>query len=73
LELSQLYPDDPEVLYHAGRLHGDIAYQSMQRLSQVAPDSVWVHQATGEAHEVQGQYERKPHMNTTGQGDHAGA
>jgi len=57
IKLSQLYPDDPEVLYHAGRLHGDIAYQTMQRLSQVAPDSVWVHQAAGEAHEVQGQYE----------------
>jgi tetratricopeptide (TPR) repeat protein len=57
IKLSQLYPDDPEVLYYAGRLYGDAAYQTMQRLSQVAPDSVWVHQAAGEAHEVQGHYE----------------
>jgi tetratricopeptide (TPR) repeat protein len=57
IKLSQLYPDDPEVLYYAGRLYGDAAYQTMQRLSQVAPDSVWVHQAAGEAHEIQGHYE----------------
>ena len=56
-KLTQLYPDDPEVLYHVGRLHGDIAYQTMLRLSQAAPDSIWVHQAAGEAHEAQGHYE----------------
>ncbi|PYT21271.1 MAG: hypothetical protein DMG57_39165, partial [Acidobacteria bacterium] len=54
---NRLYPDDPEVIYHAGRIYGDMAYQTMRRLSQVAPDSVWVHQAAGEAHEVQGHYE----------------
>src|SRR5204863_6497343 len=57
MRLNRLYPDDPEVIYHAGRIYGDMAYQTMRRLSQVAPDSVWVHQAAGEAHEVQGQYE----------------
>jgi tetratricopeptide (TPR) repeat protein len=57
IKLSQLYPDDPEVLYHAGKLYGDLAYQTMRRLSQAAPDSVWVHQAAGEAHEVQGHYD----------------
>jgi tetratricopeptide (TPR) repeat protein len=54
VKLTQLYPDDPEVLYHVGRLHGDVAYQTMMRLSKAAPDSIWVHQAAGEAHEVQG-------------------
>ena len=57
LELSRLYPEDPEVLYHAGRLYGDFAYMSMRKLSQVAPDSVWMHQAAGEAHESQGHYD----------------
>ena len=57
MRLNRLYPDDPEVIYHAGRIYGDMAYQTMRRLSQVAPDSVWVHQAAGEAHEVQGHYE----------------
>ena len=54
LELSRLYPEDPEVLYHTGRLYGDFAYLTMQKLSRVAPDSVWIHQAAGEAHESQG-------------------
>jgi tetratricopeptide (TPR) repeat protein len=54
LELSRLYPDDPEVLYHTGRLFGNYAYLQVMRLSRVAPDSVWLHQAVGEANESQG-------------------
>jgi len=57
LELGRLYPDDPEVLYHTGRLYGDFAYQTMRRLSQVAPNSVWTQQAEAEAHESQGHHE----------------
>jgi tetratricopeptide (TPR) repeat protein len=57
LELSRLYPEDPEVLYHTGRLYGDFAYLTMQRLTKLAPDSVWLHQAAGEAHESQGHHE----------------
>lgn len=55
LELSRLYPDDPEVLYHTGRLFGNFAYLQTVRLARLAPDSVWLHQATGEANESQGQ------------------
>lgn len=54
LELNRLYPDDPEVLYHTGRLFGNFAYLTMQKLSQAAPTSVWKHQAAGEAYESQG-------------------
>lgn len=54
LELSRRYPDDPEVLYHAGRLFGNYAYLQMVRLARIAPDSVWLHQAAGEANESQG-------------------
>jgi tetratricopeptide (TPR) repeat protein len=57
LELSRLYPDDPEVLYHGGRLFGNFAYLQTLRLRQVAPDSIFMHQAAGEANESQGNYE----------------
>ncbi len=57
LELSRLYPDDPEILYHTGRLYGNYAYLNIVRLSKVAPDSVWAHQAVGEAYESEGNYE----------------
>ena len=55
LELTRLYPDDPEVLYHTGRLFGNYAYLQTVRLARVAPDSIWLHQAAGEANESQGQ------------------
>ncbi len=54
LELTRRYPKDPEVLYHAGRLFGNYAYLSAVRLAEVAPDSVWLHLAAGEANESQG-------------------
>ena len=54
LELNRPYPDDPEVLYHSGRIFGNFAFLSMQQLAQVAPASVWRHQAEAEAYESQG-------------------
>jgi tetratricopeptide (TPR) repeat protein len=54
LRLSRLYPDDPEVLYHSGRLFANFAYLQTMRLAKVAPDSVWLHQAAGEANQSQG-------------------
>jgi tetratricopeptide (TPR) repeat protein len=57
LRLSRLYPDDPEILYHAGRLFANFAYQKTMRLADVAPDSVWRYQAAGEANESQGLYD----------------
>ena len=57
LELNRLYPNDPEVLYHNGRIFGNFAFLTMQRLAQVAPDSVWRHQAAAEAYESQGSYD----------------
>ena len=52
--LSRRYPDDPEVLYHTGRLFSNYAYLQTMKLQRVAPDSVWMHQAAGEANESQG-------------------
>jgi tetratricopeptide (TPR) repeat protein len=54
LELTRLYPKDPEVLYHASRVYANFAFVTLQNLSQVAPDSLWVHLAAGEANESQG-------------------
>ena len=54
LELTRLYPKDPEVLYHSGRLLSNYAYLLTMKLAQVAPESVWMHQAAGEANESQG-------------------
>ena len=54
LELNRRYPDDPEVLYHTGRLFGNYAYLQTVKLARIAPGSVWLHQAAGEANESQG-------------------
>lgn len=57
LELTRLYPEDPEILYHASKLHANFAYLTLRKLSEVAPASVWRRQAAGEAFESQGNYE----------------
>jgi tetratricopeptide (TPR) repeat protein len=57
LELERLYPKDPEVQYHDGKIFGNFAFLTMQKLWQAAPDSVWKHQAEGEALESQGSFE----------------
>jgi len=54
LDLTRLYPKDPEVLYHASRLYANFAFVTLQKLSKAAPGSVWVHLAAGEANESQG-------------------
>jgi len=57
LALSHAYPDDPEILYDMAHLFGDISYSAMKRLSSVAPDSVWVLEASGEKYEAAGAYD----------------
>jgi tetratricopeptide (TPR) repeat protein len=56
LELNRLYPDDAEILYQAGKVYGNFAFLTMEKLAQVAPTSVWRHLAAAEAHESQGSY-----------------
>lgn len=56
LELAQLYPRDPEILFHNGTIFGNFAYLSMQQLFNIAPNSVWSHQAAAEAFESQNAY-----------------
>lgn len=57
LELSRSFPDDPEVLFHAGKVFGNSAFLAMEKLVKVAPNSVWRHQAAAEADESQGSYD----------------
>jgi predicted Zn-dependent protease len=57
LALNKLYPDDPEVLYHTGRIYGNFAYVTMEKLRDNAPNSIWMLQAQGEANESQKDYD----------------
>jgi predicted Zn-dependent protease len=57
LALNKLYPDDPEVLYHTGRIYGNLAYVTMEKLHDKAPNSIWMLQAQGEANESQKDYD----------------
>ncbi|MGA7340005.1 MAG: tetratricopeptide repeat protein [Terracidiphilus sp.] len=57
LQLNRLYPDDPEVLYHTGRIYGNFAYLVMEKLHDKAPNSVWMLQAQGEVNESQKDYD----------------
>jgi tetratricopeptide (TPR) repeat protein len=56
LELNRLFPNDPEILYHNGKIFGNFAFLDMQKLVRVAPTSVWRHLAAAEAQESQGAY-----------------
>jgi Flp pilus assembly protein TadD len=57
LTLNKLFSDDPEVLYHTGRIYGIFAYKVMTKLKDTAPGSIWTLQAQGELHEAQNEYE----------------
>lgn len=57
LRLNKLYPEDPEVLYHTGRIYGNFAYVIMTRLHDKAPNSIWMLQAAAEANESTKNYD----------------
>ncbi len=57
LELNRLFPKDPEILYYSSRLFGNYAYISLEKLAEVAPDSVWRHEAAADAYEAAGSHE----------------
>jgi tetratricopeptide (TPR) repeat protein len=58
MRLNRLFPDDPEILYQTGKVYGNFAFLTMEKLAQVAPNSVWKHLAAAEAHESQGSYDQ---------------
>jgi tetratricopeptide (TPR) repeat protein len=57
LELTRLFPKDPEILYHTGRVFSNYAYLLTTRLADVAPTSTWMYQAAGEANESLSNYD----------------
>ena len=57
IELNRLYPNDPEILYQTGKIYGNAAFVTMEKLAQLAPSSVWRHLAAAEAHESQGSFD----------------
>jgi tetratricopeptide (TPR) repeat protein len=57
LDLNKLYPDDPEILYHTGRIYGNFAYIIMTRLHDKAPNTIWMLQAAAEASESTKNYD----------------
>ena len=61
LDLSRAYPKDPEVLYHTGRAFANLAYLQTMTLADVAPQSIWLHQAAGEANESEGAFDAAVH------------
>jgi len=56
LELNRLYPEDAEILYQTGKIYGNLAFVTVQKLEHAAPESVWKHLAAAEALESQGSY-----------------
>ncbi len=54
LQLNELYPNDPEILYQTGRVYGNYAFLTFHKLKVVAPTSIWRHQAAAEAFESEG-------------------
>jgi tetratricopeptide (TPR) repeat protein len=50
-ELVRRYPNDPEVLFQASRLHADRSYELMSELIRAAPDSAWTHYANAQVQE----------------------
>ena len=58
MQLNRLFPNDPEILYQTGKIYGNFAFLTMEKLAQVAPNSPWKHLAAAEAHESQGSYDQ---------------
>ena len=54
--LLQLDPKNPEVLYTAYRVHSELASGALHNLTEVAKDSVWVHEILAQNFMLQEQY-----------------
>ena len=55
--LNDAFPDDGEVLYQTGRIYGNFAFLTMERLRDKDPNSIWMLQASAEASESQNHYD----------------
>lgn len=57
LQLDSSFPKDPEVLYHTSKIYANFSYLTLRSLADIAPNSIWRHQAAGEANESSGNYD----------------
>jgi tetratricopeptide (TPR) repeat protein len=57
LQLNDLYPDDPEILYQTGKIYGNFAFLTIRKLAEVAPTSGWRYLAIAEANESKGAHD----------------
>jgi tetratricopeptide (TPR) repeat protein len=57
LALNTAYPDDAEILYQTGRIYGNFAFLTMEKLRDKDPNSIWMLQASAEAAESQENYD----------------
>jgi tetratricopeptide (TPR) repeat protein len=55
--LLDRYPNDPEILYRASHLYGDMALKTMTHLIDVAPNSIWKRMSFAEALEAEKKYD----------------
>jgi tetratricopeptide (TPR) repeat protein len=57
LQLNAAFPKDSEILYHTSKIYANFAYLKLRNLADVAPNSIWRHQAAGEAYESSANYD----------------
>jgi tetratricopeptide (TPR) repeat protein len=55
--LNEAFPDDGEILYQTGRIYGNFAFLTMEKLREKDPNSIWMLQASAEASESQSHYD----------------
>lgn len=56
-QLSQRQPENPEVLYLLGKVHMKLSEEALTKLNALDPNSVWVHEISGEVMESMKNYD----------------
>jgi tetratricopeptide (TPR) repeat protein len=56
-KLSQRHPDNQEFWYLLGKVHMKLSEQALSKLSEIDPNSVWVHEISGEIMEGMKNYD----------------
>jgi tetratricopeptide (TPR) repeat protein len=56
-QLSQRQPENPEIWYLLGKMHMKLSEEALSKLNALDPDSVWVHEISGEVMESMKNYD----------------
>ena len=56
-QLSQRQPKNPEIWYLLGKVHMRLSEQALANLNEIDPESVWVHEISGEVMESMKNYD----------------